>query len=65
MIGAIHRPQRSTRTVWAPTSASPARLKVARIGRRRRSISAVSSTRFRLNRGAAIAHCTTPDSDWA
>ncbi len=60
MMGAIHRPQRCTRTAWVTTPASPSRVNRWRSGSRLRLKIAVSTIRLMLNSGAAIDQLMTP-----
>ena len=63
MIGAIHRPQRSTRMALSTSWRTPSSLNSLRSGLRSRFTSAVRKKRLMENSGAAKIHWITPDSD--
>ncbi len=63
MIGAIHKPQRMTRTVCATRPSIPAWLTSPLMGRRLRSNRQFNSTKLIPNSGAAIDQLITPASD--
>ena len=65
MIGAIHRPQRSTRTVRSTRPCTPGPLKKPLMGARLRSSNAVSNTALIANSGAASDQLMTPEIDSA
>ncbi len=65
MIGAIHRPQRSTRTPSSTRLSRPGPLKRALMGARLRSSNAASRTALIANSGAASDQLMTPEIDSA
>ncbi len=63
MTGAIHRPQRSTRTACSTRPTKPRALKSCFSGDSERLNSAASTKKLIENSGAAMPQLMTPDSD--